>query len=234
MKPSRVLLLASAVAVSVPVIAVAQAPGKGKPTAKLSKQAQRGEYLVRITGCSDCHTPLAMGERGPAPDMSRFMSGHPEQMKMPPAPAGAGPWIGAGSATNTAWSGPWGVSYAYNITSDPETGMGSWTEQQFIQAMRTGKHLGQGRPIMPPMPWRSIGAMTDEDLKAVFAFLKTVPPIKNKVPELTPPAGGMGGPPGGAGGPPGGAGAPPGGAPGRMPQGGPPAPTGNPPPGSTK
>lgn len=217
MKSSRVLLIASAVAVSVPLIAVAQAPAaKGKAPApakaKLSKQAQRGEYLVRIAGCHDCHTPLAMGPQGPAPDMTRMLSGHPEGMQLPPQPAGAGPWIGAFIGTNTAWSGPWGISYVANITSDKETGIGGWTEQQFIQASRTGKHMGAGRPILPPMPWQNLGAMTDEDLKAVFAYLKATPPLKNKVPEPTPPAGGAGGPPGGmpagnapAGGPPGGA-----------------------------
>jgi cytochrome c553 len=218
MKSSRVLLIASAVAVSVPLISVAQAPAKGKAQggAKLSKQAQRGEYLVRIAGCHDCHTPLAMGPQGPAPDMSRALSGHPEGMQLPPQPAASGPWIGAFLGTNTAWSGPWGISYVANITSDKETGIGGWTEQQFIQSARTGKHLGQGRPILPPMPWQNLGAMTDEDIKAVFAYLKATPAIKNKVPEPTPPAGGAGGPPGGAGGPPGGVPA------GNLPAGGPP------------
>jgi cytochrome c553 len=205
MTSSRVLLLVSAVTVGVPFAAAAQ----GKPPAKGSKQVQRGEYLVRITGCHDCHTPLAVGPQGPAPDMSKMLSGHPEAMKMPPAPAAAGPWLVSFAATNTAAAGPWGVSYAANITSDKETGIGDWTEKQFIQAMRTGKHLGQGRPILPPMPWQNISVMTDEDLKAVFAYLKSTPALKNKVPEPTPPSGGAGAPPGGAGAPAGGAGAPP-------------------------
>lgn len=203
MKSRRVLLLTCAVAVSVPVIAVAQ--GKGKAPAKQSKQVQRGEYLVRITGCNDCHTPFTMGPQGPAPDMSRPLIGHPEGTQLPPPPPAVGPWIVVSSATNTAWAGPWGVSYSANLTPDKDTGLGNWTEQQFIQSMRTGKHLGQGRPILPPMPWQGVGAMTDEDLKAVFAYLKSLPPVKNKVPEPTPPSSGAGGPPGGgAGNPPGG------------------------------
>ncbi|MDY7226913.1 diheme cytochrome c-553 [Hyalangium rubrum] len=204
MKSSRVLLLVSAVAVGVPVVAAAQAKPATKAPAKGNKQVQRGEYLVRIAGCHDCHTPMAMGPQGPAPDMTKALSGHPEGMQLPPAPAAQGPWIVAFAGTNTAMAGPWGVSYAANITSDKDTGMGAWTEQQFTQAMKTGKHMGAGRPILPPMPWQNLAAMTDEDLKSVFAYLKSTPPLKNKVPEPTPPAAGAGGPPGGApaGGPP--------------------------------
>jgi cytochrome c553 len=191
MKPSRVLFLASAVTVAIPLAVAAQ--GRPPAKAKLSKQAQRGEYLVRITGCHDCHTPLAMGPQGPAPDMAKMLSGHPEGMQLPPPPAASGPWIVSFAATNTAAAGPWGVTYAINLTSDKETGIGNWTEKQFTQAMRTGKHMGQGRPILPPMPWQNVSAMTDEDLKAVFAYLQATPPLKNRVPEPTPPAGGAAG-----------------------------------------
>ncbi len=208
MKSSRLLMLMAVVAVNVPVVAMAQGtPKAAKPTkpAKPSKAVARGEYLVRITGCNDCHTPFAMGPQGPAPDMSRMLSGHPETMKLPPPPAAQGPWIAASSATNTAWAGPWGVSYAINLTPD-ETGMGTWTEKMFIDAMRTGKHMGRGRPILPPMPWGNVAAMTDEDLKSVYAYLKSIPAIKNATPEPTPPAGGV--PPGGAVGPTGPSGPP--------------------------
>src|SRR5215467_5252771 len=77
---------------------------------------ERGKYLVTVGGCNDCHTPLKMGARGPEPDMSRFLSGHPEQMGALPAVAPRGPWLWAGAATNTAFSGPWGISYAANLT----------------------------------------------------------------------------------------------------------------------
>src|SRR5688572_29716793 len=115
MKSSRVFVLVSAVAMCVPVAAVAQ--GKAK-AAKPSKQVQRGEYLVTVTGCHDCHTPLAMGPNGPAPDMTRMLSGHPEALQMPPAPAAQGPWLVGFAATMTAASGPWGVTYAANLTPD--------------------------------------------------------------------------------------------------------------------
>jgi hypothetical protein len=89
----------------------------------------------------------------------------------------------------TAWAGPWGISYAANLTSDRNTGLGIWTEEIFTNTMRTGKHYGVARDILPPMPWQSVAAMTDEDLKAVFEYLRSVPPVKNRVPEPVSPKG---------------------------------------------
>jgi mono/diheme cytochrome c family protein len=148
-----------------------------------------GKYLVTITGCNDCHTPLKVGPNGPAPDMSRMLSGHPESFKLPPAPAPQGPWIVAATATSTAWSGPWGVSFTANLTPDPETGLGKWTLRNFIDTMRSGRHLGRGRQILPPMPIAMYKNMTDEDLEAMFAYLKSIPAISNRVPEPLAPAG---------------------------------------------
>ena len=87
----------------------------------------------------------------------------------------------------TAWSGPWGVSYTANLTPDQETGIGAWSEENFIQALRTGKHLGGGRDILPPMPWPAYQNLSDEDLKSIFAYLKSIPPIRNQVPDPVPP-----------------------------------------------
>lgn len=152
--------------------------------------AERGGYLVTVGGCNDCHTPFKMGAAGPEPDMTQMLSGHPEAMIMPPPPnLGNGPWMWAGAATLTAFAGPWGVSYAMNLTPDSTTGLGSWTEEIFVNTLRSGKHWGTSRPIMPPMPWQNYKLMTDDDLKSVFAFLRTIPAIKNKVPEYQPPAG---------------------------------------------
>lgn len=146
-------------------------------------RVSRGKYLVAAGDCVACHTPMKMGPKGPEPDMARYLSGHPEDLVMPPAPKPEGPWIWHGAATNTAFAGPWGVSYAINLTSDADTGLGSWTEDVFVTAIRTGRHLGVGRPIMPPMPWQAYAHLTDEDLKAMFAYLKTVPAQKNRVPD---------------------------------------------------
>ena len=126
--------------------------------------------------------------------MTRMLSGHPEGVKvtaMPsPMPAG-GYWIGAMSADNTAWAGPWGVSFTANLTPDQNTGIGIWTEKMFMDALRTGKHMGTAtsRDILPPMPWEPFGKMTDDDLKAIFAYLKSIPPIANHVPDPLPPPG---------------------------------------------
>jgi len=149
---------------------------------------ERGAYLVTLGGCNDCHTPWVVGDDGmPAPDMSRMLSGHPEDLQMPPAPKAEGPWMWAGAATNTAFAGPWGVSFAPNLTPDEGTGLGAWTPEIFVNAMRTGKHWGQSRPILPPMPWPNLAKMTDEDLDAIFAYLQSIPPVVNQAPDPLPP-----------------------------------------------
>ena len=150
---------------------------------------KRGEYLVTMVGCSDCHTPMKMGPNGPEPDMSRFLSGHPEQLGRLTAPRLEGPWIMAGVATNTAFAGPWGISYTANLTPDRNTGLGIWDEQMFVNAIRQGRHMGTSRPILPPMPWPALRNATDEDLKSIYAYLRTIPPVVNHVPDVQPPAG---------------------------------------------
>jgi hypothetical protein len=144
---------------------------------------ERGRYLVTVGGCNDCHTPMKMGPNGPEPDESRQLAGHPEGITLPAGPPPPMPWMWMGSATNTAFRGPWGTSYAINLTPDKDTGIGLWTDQVFINAMKTGRHMGVGRPILPPMPWQNYGQMTDDDLRAMLAYLRTVEPKKNQVPE---------------------------------------------------
>jgi hypothetical protein len=144
----------------------------------------RGKYLVDIMGCHDCHTPWKLGPNGPEMDMSRALTGHPQDLKMPPAPAlPAGPWMATFAATMTAWSGPWGTSFTMNLTPDKETGLGDWTEEQFIATMKTGRDRGKGRPLLPPMPYFNLGKLSDEDIRSVFAYLQSLPPVKNRVPQ---------------------------------------------------
>lgn len=183
-------------AMMVLVIAVAfcsLAEGQTKQRAN-KKQIERGAWMVNLGGCNDCHTPKKMGPHGPVPDEALLLSGAPSHHPVPEIPAGAigmepGTWLGLFSADLTTWVGPWGVSFAANLTPDVETGTGSWTEAMFIKALRTGKHLGEGRPILPPMPWENFGKLSDDDLKAIFAYLRSIPPIKNAVREPIPPAG---------------------------------------------
>ena len=159
-----------------------QAPPAQSTTAS-GVSAERGKYIVSIAGCHDCHTPLKMGPNGPEPDMSRALSGHPESEKIDKAPTLPEPWMGVMSRTGTAWSGPWGISYTANLTPDRNVGLGIWTEDMFMRAIREGKHMGTSRPILPPMPWQVYRNMTDEDLKSVFAYLQTLTPIANRVPD---------------------------------------------------
>ena len=147
----------------------------------------RGRYIVSTSGCHDCHTPWKVGPNGPEPDFSRALSGHPQDFVMPPLPAPPMPWLMTVAATNTAMAGPWGVSFTANLTPDPETGIGKWSFRNFKDTIRTGKHFGRGRPILPPMPWPVYRNLTDEDLEAVFAYLQSLPPIRNQVPQPLPP-----------------------------------------------
>ncbi len=174
----RVLIPVAALFVALP--AAAQNPPAAGGVA-------RGKYLVDIMSCNDCHTPFKMGATGPEPDMTRMLSGHPAGMTLPPPPAPSGPWIWMGTGTNTAFAGPWGVTYSANLTPDKNTGLGIWTEDMFLKAMRTGKHMGTSRQIQPPMPWPWVGKATDADLKAIFAYLKSVAPISNRVPDWSEP-----------------------------------------------
>jgi mono/diheme cytochrome c family protein len=143
----------------------------------------QGKHLVDTAACHDCHTPLKMGPNGPEPDLSRMLSGHPEGMKLPPPPAPVGPWIASAAATNTAWAGPWGVSFTANLTPDKETGLGAWNKKTFVRTIKTGRHMGAGRPILPPMPIPVYRNFTEDELGAIFAYLRTIPALKNKVPD---------------------------------------------------
>jgi len=165
---------------------VSQEAALASETETNQELVKRGEYLVGYGGCNDCHTPKLFSPNGPEPDPSKLLSGHPSTAKLSEIPAGIiGPekW---GALTNndlTAWVGPWGVSFAANLTPDKRTGLGGWTEELFIKTMRTGKHLGVGRDILPPMPWYTLAALTDSDLKAIFAYLHSLKPIENEVPQ---------------------------------------------------
>ena len=152
-------------------------------TAASSDRVARGEYLARVGLCHDCHTPHVPGPKGPEPDMTRALSGHPSDIVIAEPPAMKGPWVFAGAGTFTAWGGPWGVSFTANLTPDKETGLGNWTEEMFFRALRTGRHEGNGRPILPPMPYQYIGSMTDEDLRSLFAYLQSIPAVRNRVPK---------------------------------------------------
>lgn len=119
------------------------------------QQVARGKYLVSFSGCFDCHTP---GYFFGKPDMARFLGGSEVGFEIP----GLGVFVGP------------------NLTPDNETGLGTWTEDQIVTAIQTGKRP-DGRELAPIMPWRSFADMTKEDVHAIAVYLKSLPPVKHKV-----------------------------------------------------
>ena len=144
----------------------------------------RGKYLVTVAGCNDCHTPKVMTVHGPEPDPTRTLSGHNRNEVLPPIEKGASKkgWL-IFNMNLTAFIGPWGMSYAANLTPD-DTGIGAWTFENFLTAIRKGKYKGLegSRDLLPPMPWQMYRNMTDDDLRSVFTYLKSLPPVSNIVP----------------------------------------------------
>jgi mono/diheme cytochrome c family protein len=180
------LVVVGAAALAVAALAVSVSAASSQDA-----EVRRGEYLVKGMGCGDCHTPVKMGPSGPEPDMARMLAGHPQSLVMPPAPKlPAGPWLVSAAATFTAWAGPWGVSFTANLTPDPKTGLGDWTAQTFVDTVRSGRLMAKGRKILPPMPIPAFQNLTDADLRAIFAYLHTIPAVANRVPEPVPPADG--------------------------------------------
>lgn len=173
------------------LVVLLTACNQNQPEKKALSEAEmieRGKYLITAGGCHDCHSPKVFGPQGPKIDETKILSGYPEGMKLAefdPAVLEPGKYVLL-TQDATAAVGPWGASFAANLTPDNETGIGTWQPDMFINALRTGKHLGAGRPILPPMPWQMLGKLTDEDLRSMFAYLKSLPPIKNKVPEPVP------------------------------------------------
>lgn len=150
---------------------------------------QRGEYLVNIIGCNDCHTPKVMTPNGPMPDPSRLLSGHSSQQGIANInDLSVLDHYALFSQDLTATIGPWGTSFASNLTPDP-TGLGNWTYENFQRVFREGKFKGleNGRPILPPMPWQNFRNITDQDLTDIWTYLQSIPPVKNIVPTAIPP-----------------------------------------------
>lgn len=148
-------------------------------------QVARGKYLVSILDCNICHTPKVMSDRGPVMDTTKLLSGHPAAYVFDGIDTASIKSKGYTVVNSmfTAWAGPWGVSYTANLTPD-ETGIGNWQEENFFNAIRHGKSKGlaNSRTLLPPMPWEAYSNLPDEDLKAIFAYLKSLPPVSNVVP----------------------------------------------------
>ena len=149
---------------------------------------KRGNFLVSSMGCNDCHSPKVFGPNGPEPDTSRLLSGHPANAPLPKFDTSTlRSWV-LFTPDLTAAVGPWGVSFAANLTPD-SSGIGAWTEAQFFRAIREGKSKGLegNRMLLPPMPWFNYALLSDHDLRAIFTYLKSIKPVKNMVPLPIPP-----------------------------------------------
>jgi len=156
----------------------------------LEESIERGNYLVNIMDCNVCHSPKIMSEQGPLIDESRMLSGRPADAQLPeinPNEITPDKWAMT-TQDLTAWVGLWGVSFAGNLTPD-ETGIGTWSLEQFERAIRQGKFKGMenGRTLLPPMPWQTYSHLTDEDVKAIYDYLKSIPPVRNIVAPPIPP-----------------------------------------------
>jgi mono/diheme cytochrome c family protein len=159
------------------------------------KLRQRGAYLMASMGCNDCHSAHdKTGNLVPGLELA----GHPDG-----APSPTWDWsmlekgnMATISPTFTAFAGPFGTSYAVNLTPDKETGIGNMTQEQLIDSWRSGRHWKENRPVMPPMPIQAYASLTDDDIRALYAYLMSRPPVKNRVPASIPAP-----PPPGAGGP---------------------------------
>ena len=164
-------------------VLIAQGAARARPDAQAAR-VERGRHLVESMACSDCHTPMKFDPKAgmPVPDRERFLSGHPAGAPAPAAlPADVAMAVGP---TGTSFRLPFGVVYAANLTPDP-SGLQGWSEEMFVNAIRNGRHMGgTGRPIYPPMPWPSFRNLDDKDLKAIYAFLQTIPAVRNEVPDV--------------------------------------------------
>lgn len=185
-----IFILSATAAVIAGVIACNSKATDVKKTATLDSTAlvKKGEYLVNSMGCDDCHSPKRMGEHGPELIPELRFSGTPHDVKLSPPNVGEikKGWIMMAPDLTSA-VGPWGQSFAANLTSD-DTGIGNWTEANFFTAIRKGKYKGleNSRDLLPPMPWFVYKNLNDDDLRSIFYFLKTTKPVKNLVPAPKP------------------------------------------------
>ncbi|MGI9534763.1 MAG: diheme cytochrome c-553 [Thermodesulfobacteriota bacterium] len=150
---------------------------------------KKGKIMTEEFGCVDCHSPKIIINDQTMIDENKIFSGHPQDNILPDFPpelVGPGKWTGLYISGTTAWGGPWGISYSANLTPDKETGIGTWNEEHFKRIIKLGIHSSLTRKIMPPMPWYELSRLNEDELGAIFLYLKSLKPIKNKVPESKP------------------------------------------------
>jgi len=190
MRTERIIIAAAVFAVGVfiavlPSCKDAQAgdvTGYTPPMSTHADTVKRGEYLVTVLGCNDCHSAKKFGPAGPVIDSATMLGGFIASNGVPKASKVNGPWM-LFAPDLTAAVGSWGMSFAANISSD-DTGIGTWSEEQFFRVLREGKYKGlsNSRNLLPPMPWQGYKKLPDDEIRAIFAYLKSTKPVKNIVP----------------------------------------------------
>lgn len=158
LRPTGRQFCPEAIAAAISVLLAVAIPSGAKAE---EAQVARGRYLVQIAGCSDCHTP---GHFLGQPDASRFLGGSDVGFEIPGV----------------------GIVYGPNLTPDDATGLGTWSAEQIVAALRTGA-TPEGRGLVPVMPWPNLSALSDEDAYAIAAYLNSLDPVQHKVPGPIPP-----------------------------------------------
>lgn len=161
-----------------------------KPATEIAYSPERleiGQAIVEGWNCSFCHTPQIKGPDGkPMPDPKRLMSGHPADEKVPAVPdmvITSPEWMEfLDNLDPTVWATDNLLIFSANLTPDDETGIGNWTEVEFVETIREGRHRGIERRLKYPMPWRELSEVSDEELLSVYEYLMSLEPVDNKVP----------------------------------------------------
>ena len=139
-----------------------------------------GETLVLEARCNFCHTPN-LGEYNS--ENKKLLSGHPSSSKIPEipkVPIGSQQWMEfVSNLESTVWIDRNTIVFSANITPDKETGIGNWDVDTFITTIRTGKHPGWRKDLKKPMPWLEYATLSNDKLTAIFAYLTSIPPVKN-------------------------------------------------------
>ncbi len=156
-------------------------------TAYSPERLEIGQAIVEGWNCSFCHTPQIKGPDGKSmPDPKRLMSGHPADEKIPTVPdmvITSPEWMEfLDNLDSTVWATDNLLIFSANLTPDDETGIGTWTEVEFVETIREGRHRGIERRIKYPMPWRELSEVSDEELLSVYEYLMSLEPVDNKVP----------------------------------------------------
>jgi len=189
--PKSILSLFSFLLITMFLLAIVgcnQKPDPPTVTMYSPERLEIGQAVVEGWNCSFCHTPQIEAPDGKLmPDPKRLMSGHPADEEVPTVPdmiISSPEWMEfLDNLDSTVWATDDMLVFSANLTPDDNTGIGTWTEVEFVETIREGRHRGIERRIKYPMPWRELSELSDEELLSVYEYLMSLEPVNNKVPE---------------------------------------------------